>query len=149
MILWTIRPFSSPDMKKVHPVLSSLEAPYKKVDFYYWMDGGSVGISITDNKGKVGQVCIPRPMGESDVLSRNVYIGNTHYTFDKSTELKGFPDTKIFIANLLRNKENPTLYSDRECMIFSRRVRDFITFMYRRYTKDDTYIYHENENSIY
>ena len=88
-------------------------------------------------------------MGESDVLSRNMYIGNTHYTFDKSTELKGYPDTNIFIANLLRNKKNPTLYSDRECMIFSRRVRDFITFVYRRCTKDDRYIYHENENSLY
>ena len=88
-------------------------------------------------------------MGENEPLSTNVYIGNTHYTFEKSSELKGYPDTKLFIANLLRNKENPTLYSDRECMIFSRRIRDLITFTYRRYTKDDTYIYHENDNAIY
>ncbi|EDM25276.1 hypothetical protein LNTAR_24893 [Lentisphaera araneosa HTCC2155] len=142
--LWTFRPYSKPNMEKVHPSLSSLETPYKDIQFSYWQDGGSVGISITDSKDKTAHACIPRPMGEEDEYKDKIYLGSSHYSDDNSYELEGYSDTKIFLTNLLRNATKQNRFIDIECVKSSRRLRDWFTLLWRRFTKDDSYQYNEN-----
>jgi hypothetical protein len=56
---WFFWPSPSFDRALVHPKLRSLKEPYRSVVTKYYLDGGSVGIRITDHDGQVLEFALP------------------------------------------------------------------------------------------
>jgi hypothetical protein len=56
---WFFRASPSYDRTLVHPKLLALAEPYRSVVTEYYLDGGSVGLRITDREGHVLECAMP------------------------------------------------------------------------------------------
>ena len=52
-------PSSSYDRNKVHPSLRDLEMPLQAVNVEYFMDGGSIGVTLIDCRGRSARFALP------------------------------------------------------------------------------------------
>lgn len=59
LLAWFLWPLPSYERAKVHASLQALAQPYRAVVTEYYMDGGSVGIQITDRNGRVMEYALP------------------------------------------------------------------------------------------
>jgi hypothetical protein len=58
-IAWLFRPWPPYDNEKVHSSLRALHEPFRSVVTEYYLDGGSVGVRITDRDGQVLECALP------------------------------------------------------------------------------------------
>lgn len=72
---WSLVP--SYDVRRVEPRLTALQKPYRLVRAAYYMDGGSIGIEITDRDGKVEPFAIPAHIDEGHAHEL-VYAGSMY-----------------------------------------------------------------------
>lgn len=59
LFAWFFWPSPAYERAKVHASLQALAQPYRAVVTEYYMDGGSVGIQITDRNGRVMEYALP------------------------------------------------------------------------------------------
>ena len=139
-IIVIYRPYSKANMKLVHPDIANMAPPYEST-YSYWMDGGSIGIKINDIQGGTSSICIPKPLGQEDLYKGKIYLGSTHFKDKDAFEVTKHPDTTLLIANILRNRKKPYLYTDLACAELSGRTRDYIRLIWRRFTYNKEYIH--------
>ena len=148
-VIWIFRPYSKPNPERVHPSFRQVENPIVEERFFYWKDGGSVGLKIVDSQGNEAMACCPRPLGEYSENLKKLFVGNVHYTFVGAVEPTNYPDTKLVVAKLLRERENPRLHTDRTAAELSGRWRDYARLLWRRFTLDDSYLSYDSDEAIY
>lgn len=74
LLFWPWPPYSR---SKVDPSLQALVTPYRSVVTEYYLDGGSVGIRITDRNGTAMEFALPVSAGKSRRYER-VLVGVMH-----------------------------------------------------------------------
>ena len=74
LLFWPWPPYSR---SKVDPALQALVTPYRSVVTEYYLDGGSVGIRITDRNGTSVEFALPVTAGKSQKYER-VLVGAMH-----------------------------------------------------------------------
>lgn len=74
LLFWPWPPYRQ---SQVDPRLRALVTPYRSVVTEYYLDGGSVGIRITDRNGTVVEFALPVTAGESQRYER-VLVGAMH-----------------------------------------------------------------------
>jgi len=75
-MVW-IWPSPSYDIAQVHPRLRALRTPYRSVRTDYFLDGGSVGVTIVDRDGQMLQAALPVSDGPGEDNKRydRVFLG--------------------------------------------------------------------------
>jgi hypothetical protein len=124
------RPSPDYDVSRVEPRLRALREPYKKVGTAFYMDGGSVGISITDRDGKVEQFAIPVDLGSTHRYDA-VYVGAMHAREPGAVLVADSEQTKRMLIHVLDAipKRNQ---SDDTCLMSLRRSPADFTFYFIR-----------------
>ncbi len=103
--LW---PFSSYDLSRMHPSIRSLVRPYRSVTAEYYLDGGSVGIDITDQNGQRLQLAIPNYDGPGDKRTyHRLFIGATYASRTGAVEIAFTEDTKRCLADIIGRYATP------------------------------------------
>ncbi len=124
-ILWAW-PFSSYNLSKVHPRIQSLKQPYQNVFAGFYLDGGSVGVKITDKDGQVLQLAVPVHDGPGEKQKyHRLYLGATHASDTNAVEVPFTEDTRHCLIDIIeRNTEG----MDRDAALISLRgaPRDYI-----------------------
>ncbi len=54
------------DLSRVHPRLVALKQPYRSVETSYYLDGGSIGVRITDADGRTVECVMPVSTNRND-----------------------------------------------------------------------------------
>ncbi len=106
IFLW---PFSF-DLRRVHPSIRDLQKPYRSVTADYYLDGGSVGLDITDRDGRRVQLAIPVYDGPGDPqMHHRLFIGSTYVSQTRTgaTEVAFTPDTKRYLADIIDRHATP------------------------------------------
>jgi len=114
LLLW---PFSSYDLSRGHSSIHSLEKPYRSVTAEYYLDGGSVGIDITDRNGQRLQLAIP--VYADDHTRRRLFMGATHISETNVVEISFTRDTKRCLADIVDRYAAPG--TDRNCAVIALR----------------------------
>jgi len=133
IVLW-IWPFSPYDLSKVHPSIQSLKQPYQKVFASYYLDGGSVGLKITDKDGQVLQLALPVSDGPA---YQRLYFGATHASDTNAVEVVFTEDTKRCLIDIIeRHAEG----MDRDVALIALRgaPRDYIGGLSRAVFRKNT-----------
>jgi hypothetical protein len=102
-VVWSFRPYPEVDRAKVYPPLLALKEPLT-VKAYYFADGGTVGISITDNEQNVLQFCFPsdyRDLGYS-----RLFVGALYKHDQPVTEISPAEPTAEYLKQLLRARSD-------------------------------------------
>ena len=113
---------SSFDLSRVHPSIRGLQKPYRSVTADYYLDGGSVGLDITDRDGQRLQLAIPVYDGPGDTrMHHRLFIGRTYVgqTRTGATEVAFTQDTKRYLADIIDRHATPG--SDRDSAILTLR----------------------------
>lgn len=131
--VWIYRPYKSFSTEKVAPEINALVPPSQSIETAYFMDGGSVGVAITDSAGKELLACIPAPD------HKTLYLGAIHYKDDGATPFEGPGDSIIKLLEILRNHDEFTHHNDLAVATVSGRIRDWLRIFYRSTTKQYHY----------
>lgn len=59
LLIFALAMESPVDLSRVHPRLSALKQPYRSVETSYYLDGGSIGVQITDADGQMVECVMP------------------------------------------------------------------------------------------
>lgn len=103
------------DLERVHPEIASLKEPLRSLTVDYYLDGGSIGISLTDRNGTNLMVAIPAGEGPHEYLG--VYLGTN--VIDLATRKLSAPtnlpgviridpskDTELYLQRMLFRNRN-------------------------------------------
>jgi hypothetical protein len=82
----------TPEQKndRIDPHLAVLKEPYQKVETEYYLDGGSIGIKITDRDGRQEMFAMPVHRKEGRLTYPELYVG-TMWT----SEVKPYPKAVV------------------------------------------------------
>jgi len=93
------------DISQVHPSIRDLKPPYRQVKANYFLDGGSIGMEITDHDGQKLQLAIPISDGIGDARTyHRLYLGAKHTSFSNAVEVAFTADTRKFLVDMLDNQ---------------------------------------------
>jgi hypothetical protein len=120
---WFFRPLPGYDVQLVHPRLRALQQPYQNIKTAYYLDGGSIGIEITDRDGRQEQFAIPAHLGDTNRYSR-VYVGAMYDNEPDAVEIAEPEDTKWMLVHILNDYPNRTPSDDYCLMALTRRPVD-------------------------
>jgi hypothetical protein len=116
-LLW---PFSAYDRSQVHPSIRNLHQPYRSVIASYYLDGGSVGVDITDRDGQQVQCAVPVHDGLDDKRKHHrLFLGGTHIDLTNTFEVVFTSDTKRCLADIIDRFATPG--SDRDLALIALR----------------------------
>jgi len=130
-LLWIFRPSEKPSEQNISASLSMLSGPYKKVQTYHYEDGGSLGIKIEGNKGKIFMACFSAPFGKASKYQK-LYIGATHYSEKSARETQNH-DSKLRLLEILRERSSNKLQDDYCIAKASNRWSDYARIIWKRY----------------
>ena len=106
MVLIAILFLASPsyDVSSVHPSIRNLQQPYRLVTAHYYLDGGSIGLEITDRNGKKLQLVIPIYDGPGDKNTyHRLFVGATDSRDKGAVEVPFTDYTRRMIVPLREN----------------------------------------------
>ncbi len=108
--------------KQSAEVLKIVE-PVKVSDVFYWKDGGSIGIELTDAKGNKHAFCLdgrflPTKEQPNEKGTRNLFVGATHPTHKgaKKVEMRGLEESALYGVMLRWADKHPqrdALYNEK------------------------------------
>jgi hypothetical protein len=130
---WFFHPSPSYDISRVEPRLSSLRGPYQHVKTAYYLDGGSIGIEITDRDGKTEQFAIPAHLGETNRYTL-VYVGAMHDRKPGAVLVSDSEQPKRMLIHVLAATPHRTAYDDLCLMFLRRRSADFVHCLFLKIT---------------
>jgi hypothetical protein len=108
VLLW---PAAGYDISRVHPCLRELATPYQSVGTSYYLDGGSIGITITDRDGRKLQLALP----VSEERGRSypqLFMGATHRSKTNAVEIAFSEDTRRMLISVIEDHRTPGDSSD-------------------------------------
>lgn len=132
-LLWIYRPYPSYDESRIAPELSSLREPFQHVEGIFFMDGGSVGVQIIDADGVDQRFAIPHWTLSSSGNPQQLYIGALHANREGAREIEYTEETRIRLAEILRNAEGHDRFRDVTIGHLSVHWRDYATILIRRF----------------
>jgi len=113
-LAWLFRPYQKANPDKVDSALKDLTHPYKSIETYFYMDGGSIGIKIIGKNHQVFEACF-YSTDKTIIPGKNKYdglsIGSLHYSEEKAVFCDSI-DTKLKLMEILREKSSRKLYDD-------------------------------------
>src|SRR5439155_6359273 len=99
LFLW---PPGSYDLSRVEPSIQRLQRSYQRVAAEYYLDGGSIGVTITDHAGRELKLAVPINDGPGDKLTyHRLFVGATYASRTGAVEVPFTPDTKRCLANVI------------------------------------------------
>jgi hypothetical protein len=137
---WFFRPLPSWDITRVEPRLRALREPYRSVVTYFWLDGGSIGISITDRDGTREQFAIPSDQHTNPYAK--VYVGTVHVIWSgpgDAVEVADPENTKWMLVSILHDYPGRKYGDDYVLALLTRRPVDIARFLIEKWMgKADT-----------
>lgn len=94
------------DPTRVHPSLRKLATPYQSVFTSYFLDGGSVGVRITDRDGRVAAFALPVGSGPGRSYPR-LFVGTTHCSDTNAVEIAFTEDTRRMLISIIDRHQSP------------------------------------------
>ena len=130
---WFFRPSPSCDISRVEPRLRALQEPYQHVKTAYYLDGGSIGIEITDRDGKTEQFAIPAHLGDTNRYTI-VYVGAMFDRKPGAVQVSDSEQTKRMLVQILASMPHRTEWDDLALMFLRRRPADFVHCLFLKIT---------------
>src|SRR5689334_20903482 len=93
-------PSAGYDPNRVHSSLRELKTPYQSVDTSFFLDGGSIGISIADRDSNRLELALPVSAGAPNCYPR-LFIGAVHTNKAVTTEVQFSEDTRRMLISLI------------------------------------------------
>lgn len=123
-LLWPWPPYSR---SKVDPSLRALATPYRSVVTEYYLDGGSVGIRITDHNGTVVEFALPVSAGKSKGYER-VLVGAMHSSDVGKSAVPAEPgrDTKNMLIQIVERYSSGDIDSMAALIALRGAPRDYL-----------------------
>ena len=120
-VAWDYRPYPAIDLAKVYPPLVALREPLV-IKTYYYADGGTVGIAITDAEQTELKFSFPSDYLEDSGYSK-LFVGALHKQSQPMTEISPMEPTGEYLRQLLRSRiDDPNIALALSCL--SDRARD-------------------------
>ena len=96
------------DLERVHPSLRSLARPYRSVETGYYLDGGSIGITIVDAKGQVLELALPVEDGSWYPAGwyPQLFIGATTENSPGAVEVDFSEDTRAMLFAIIEEYDS-------------------------------------------
>lgn len=95
------------DIRNVHPSLRGLVAPYRSVSTAYYMDGGSIGVSIVDGGGSRLDLALPVAADGPGRTYPRLFIGATHTSKPGAVEVPFSKDTRLMLISIIEQNRSP------------------------------------------
>lgn len=134
-IAWIFRPYTKANPELIDASLKSLTQPYKNIETFFYLDGGSIGVKITGKNNQVFEACF-YSTDKTIQPGKNKYnglsIGSLHYSEEKAVFCDSI-DTKLKLMEILREKSSRKLYDDACIARVSERWSDYINIFWKRY----------------
>ncbi|MBL9174383.1 MAG: hypothetical protein JNL10_12665 [Verrucomicrobiales bacterium] len=102
LLLW--RP-SAYDRAQVLPAVRDLPRPFQKVSAEWYLDGGSIGLEITDATGQITKLAIPvgSEPGDSRRYHR-LFLGALYAKHSNAVEVAFSRDTRRYLTEILQKE---------------------------------------------
>ncbi len=127
-IAWLYRPYPSIDSSQVAPEIRALSQPYREVVVSYFLDGGTLGVAITDSGGEELLCSIAAP--DYDKL----YLGAMHFSEKGAVSVADPEDSILQVLEIVRGHHEPMHQNDLAIAGVTKRVRDYARVIWRRLT---------------
>lgn len=112
-LLW---PTASYDMSRVHPSLRDLATPYQSVSAGYFLDGGSISITIVDRTAHKLELALPVSYEHRRSYPR-LFVGAEYMTRTGAVEIAFSEDTRRMLIAVVEEQCQPI--EDREIVLVS------------------------------
>ena len=99
LAIWLFVP--SYDVNNVDPSLRALERPYQSVIVEYYLDGGSIGLFVSDKAGKSASFGLRVTRENDKDVYKTLFIGDPRKTNNPGTRVSLNSDTKNFIIEIM------------------------------------------------
>jgi len=130
---WFFRPSPGYDITRVEPRLSSLQEPYQRIKTALYLDGGSVGIEITDRDGKTEQFAIPSRLEETNRYTK-VYVGAMYDSKPGAVLVSDSEQTKRMLIHVLAAMPNRKPDDDACLIMLRHRPADIVHLYFLHFT---------------
>jgi len=91
----------------VHPNLRDLATPYQSVSTGYYLDGGSIGITIVDRNSRKCELALPVSSEHGKSYPR-LFIGATHIGKTGAVEVAFSADTRRMLISVVDQHRKST-----------------------------------------
>lgn len=105
-LLW---PFTSYDIDRVLPDLRDLKMPYQTVGTGYYLDGGSIGITIVDRDSRKLELALPVSTNRS---YPRLFIGARNASESEAIEVTFSDDTRQMLISIIEKHHTSDDNSD-------------------------------------
>lgn len=122
---WFFHPSPGYDITRVEPRLRALQEPYRHIKTAYYLDGGSIGIEITDRDGRTEQFAIPAHLGDPKPYAK-VFVGAMFDGRPGAIEVSDSEQTKRMLVHILASMPHRTYRDDVDLMLLRRRPADYV-----------------------
>jgi len=104
LVLW---PTAGYDITQVHPSLRELATPYQSVNTGYYLDGGSIGITIIDRDARRLELALP-VSSERGRSYPKLFIGATHSSKTGAVEVAFSEDSRRMLISVIEHHRTST-----------------------------------------
>src|SRR5258706_9701796 len=108
VLLW---PTAGYDIARVHPSLRELTPPYQSVSTGYYLDGGSIGITIVDRDSRRLELALPVSAEHGKSYPR-LFIGAKHISKTGAVEIAFSDDTRQMLISVVVQNGRPMVSCD-------------------------------------
>jgi len=132
-VAWVYRPYSKPDLARVHPRVRQLQEPLRSVHVGYYLDGGSISLHLIDAKGTELELAVPVWADGQEYGA--IYL-DTKYQDTNSPGLKiaDAEHTAFRLQEVLRQSRPPDIMKDLAASRWSGRTRDSVRLLIRKFS---------------
>jgi hypothetical protein len=114
------------DLPNVHPELRALQKPYKKVTPTFFLDGGSVGVSIVDANDKQLKLALTIYSNQNaQAKFQDLWIGDTYAHRGSSVKVPFTEDSKQFIIEMVQRYGDDQSNTDIVLLTLRANPRDY------------------------
>jgi hypothetical protein len=121
LLLW---PTAGYDISKVHSSLRQLATPYQSVSTGYYLDGGSIGITIVDREARKLELALP-VSSEGGRRHPRLFIGATYASATSAVEVAYTADTRRMLITIVEEYRAPGSDTDITLVALRGAPRDY------------------------
>ena len=121
VLLW---PTAGYDISRVHSSLRELATPYQSVCAGFYLDGGSIGITIIDRDARKLELALP-VSPEHGRSYPQLLIGATHHSKTGAVEVAFTEDTRRMLISIIEAHRTPGNDSDITLVALRGAPRDY------------------------
>ena len=113
------------DVSRVHPSLRELATPYRSVFTGYYLDGGSIGITIVDREGRKLLLALP-VSSEGGRSYPRLFIGAKHARETNAVEVVLSEDTRRMLISIIEQHQSAADSGDIALVALRGSPRDYV-----------------------